>query len=243
MEKQSDSRVALVTGAAGGLGRAISEELRRSGVKVMGVDIAGEDCEHFNVASPEGCEAMVARAVELYGQLDILVLNAGVQHVSPIESFDEVQWMRVLDVGLNGPFYAIKAAWPTLTSRPGGRIVATASTLSFQAEANKAAYNSAKHGLLGLIKTAAIEGGQHGLTSNAVAPGWMMTPLVEKQLADQMRLRGGTREEVLAEFLEGQPAERFVETEEVAAVVGFLSSPAASGINGVCVPVDLGSLA
>lgn len=243
MENQQDKRVAIVTGAAGGLGRAISAELRNTGVDVMGVDIAGEECEHFDVASKQGCEAMVARALELHGQLDMLILNAGVQHVSPIESFDDEQWRRVLDVCLNGPFFAIKAAWPVLTRQPGGRIVATASTLSFQAEAHKAAYNTAKHGLLGLIKTAAVEGGPRGLTANAVAPGWMMTPLVENQLADQMRLRGGSREEVLTSFLEGQPAERFIEATEVAAAISFLTSPAAAAINGVCVPVDLGSLA
>ncbi|GAA1026142.1 MULTISPECIES: SDR family NAD(P)-dependent oxidoreductase [Amycolatopsis] len=243
MVKKLEKRVAIVTGAAGALGRATTAELRESGVDVVGVDVVGGDCEQFDIASKEGCAAMVARTLEMHGQLDILVLNAGVQHASPIESFDDVQWQRVLDVCLNGPFYAIKAAWPALTGTPGGRIVATASTLSFRAEANKAAYNAAKHGLLGLIKTAAVEGGQLGLTANAVAPGWMMTPLVEKQLADQMRLREASRDEVLAAFLEEQPVKRFVETTEVAATISFLASPAASAINGVCVPVDLGALA
>lgn len=239
----NSTRVALVTGANGTLGRSVVSSLEAAGMQVMRVDIGGSGAESFDVGSEDGCAAMVDRALQLYDRLDVLVLNAGVQHVAPIESFDAEDWARVLDVCLNGPFFAIKAAWPALTARPGGRVVATASTSSFHAEPYKVAYNAAKHGLLGLIKSTAVEGGPHGLTANAVAPSWMRTPMVEQQLADQMTLRDASREDVLAEFLGGQPVKRFIDTEEVAAAIAFLSSPAASAITGTCLPVDLGALA
>lgn len=243
MRTVSESRVALVTGAGGALGRAVTDDLKNRGVTVVGVDVAGEGCEHFDVGDETGCRDMVARAVELHGRLDILVLNAGVQHVSPIEAFDGGEWRRVLDVCLTGPFHSIKAAWPALTRSRSGRIVATASTSSFHAEPFKVAYNAAKHGLLGLIKSAAVEGGRYGLTANAVAPSWMRTPMVERQLAEQMRLRNASRESVLNDFLGHQPVKRFIDTEEVAAAVGFLTSAEASAITGACLPVDLGALA
>lgn len=238
-----ERRVAIVTGAGGALGRSITDELQNNDVTVVGVDVGGEGYEHFDVGTEAGCHAMVARAVELHGRLDILVLNAGVQHVSPIDTFDAHQWQRVMDVCLNGPFHAIKAAWPHLIRRDGGRIVATASTSSFHAEPFKAAYNAAKHGLLGLIKSAAVEGGRHGVTANAVAPSWMRTPMVEHQLAEQMRLRNASREAVLDDFLGNQPVKRFIDTAEVAATIAFLASERASAITGTCVPVDLGALA
>lgn len=238
-----ERRVAIVTGAGGALGRSITDELQNNDVTVVGVDVGGEGYEHFDVGTEAGCRAMVARAVELHGRLDILVLNAGVQHVSPIDTFDARQWQRVMDVCLNGPFHAIKAAWPQLIRRDGGRIVATASTSSFHAEPFKAAYNAAKHGLLGLIKSAAVEGGRHGVTANAVAPSWMRTPMVEHQLAEQMRLRNTSREAVLDDFLGNQPVKRFIDTAEVAATIAFLASERASAITGTCVPVDLGALA
>lgn len=239
----SQCRVAIVTGAGGALGRSICAQLQTDGVTVVGVDVAGEGYEHFDVGSATGCAEMVARTVELHGRLDILVLNAGVQHVSPIDTFDIAQWQRVMDVCLNGPFYAIRSAWPELIRSGAGRIVATASTSSFHAEPFKAAYNAAKHGLLGLIKSAAVEGGRHGLTANAVAPSWMRTPMVEQQLVEQMRLRGASREAVLGDFLAGQPIKRFIDTGEVASAIAYLASARASAITGVCLPVDLGALA
>jgi 3-hydroxybutyrate dehydrogenase len=236
-------RVAVVTGAGGALGSSITEALRGCGVRVLGVDVVGDGCESFDVGTETGCRAMVSRAVELHGRLDILVLNAGVQHVSAIDTFEAEQWQRVMDVCLNGPFHAIKAAWPELTRNEGGRVIATASTSSFHAEPFKAAYNAAKHGLLGLIKSAAVEGGRYGLTANAVAPSWMRTPMVERQLEEQMRLRNASRQEVLDDFLGHQPVKRFIDTGEVAAAIAFLASEQASAITGACLPVDLGALA
>jgi len=238
-----EGRTAIVTGAAGGLGRAICEVLAREGACVVRVDMAGDDCLHLDVGSADGNRAMVEAALELHGRLDVLVLNAGVQHMAPLPEFPEEQWDRLMDVMAKGPFLAIKHAWPHLTRRPGGRIVVTASGSSFIAEKYKAAYVSAKHAVAGLVKVAALEGGPLGLTANAVAPGWMMTQLIEGQMADQVRLHGRPREEILASWMAQSPVERPVETAEVAETIAFLASERASGINGAIVPVDLGLLA
>jgi 3-hydroxybutyrate dehydrogenase len=144
---------------------------------------------------------------------------------------------------LTGPFLAIREAWPHLTREPGGRILVTASTSSMVGERFKAAYVAAKHGVVGLVKVAALEGGAHGLTANAVAPSWMRTPLVEHQLADRVRLTGHDEQTVLAGMVAEHATKRFVEVTEVAATLAFLASPAASAISGACVPVDLGALA
>jgi 3-hydroxybutyrate dehydrogenase len=235
-------RVAVVTGASGGLGRSLCEVLWREGAHVLPVDLEGGDVLQADVGTEAGNRAMVREALDRYGRLDVLVLNAGCQHVAPIAEFPEEQWDRLHDVMVKGPFLAIRAAWPELIRRPGGRIVVTASGSSFIAERFKAAYVAAKHGVLGLVRVAALEGGPLGLTANAVAPAWMRTPMVEGQVAEQMRLHGRTREEVVKSFVTRHPVERFVEPDEVSAAVAFLASPEASGINGVCLPVDLGTL-
>jgi 3-hydroxybutyrate dehydrogenase len=236
-------RVAVVTGAAGTLGRAVVGELTLRGAAVVGIDLHGEDCVHADIGTAEGNAAMVEAAVARHGRIDILILNAGTQHMAPIAEFPDDEWHRLLDVMLSGPFFAMRAAWPELIRRPGGRILVTASTSGFVAERYKAAYIAAKHGVLGLVKVAALEGAPHGLTANAVAPSWMRTPLVESQVADRVRLLGKPEAEVIAELVGEQAAKRFVEPAEVAAALGFLAGPAASGITGACLPVDLGALA
>jgi 3-hydroxybutyrate dehydrogenase len=145
-----------------------------------------------------------------------------------------------MNVLVKGPFLAMKHAWPALTERPGGRIIATASVSSHLAEPFKAAYIAGKHAVLGLIKVAAVEGGEAGLTANAVEPGLMATPLIENQLRDHQGLRGLDREEVLADFLSRQMVHRPVDTQEVANVVAFLAGSESSGITGASIPVDLG---
>jgi 3-hydroxybutyrate dehydrogenase len=242
MDCSLDGRVAVVTGAAGGLGARISEALRREGALVVPVDQRGDDVVHADVGSDEGTRSMVATALELHGRLDILVLNAGTQFVSPVCEFPEEQWDRLIDVMLKGPFLAVKHAWPALTERSGSRVVFVASSSSFVTEPYKAAYNSAKAGILGLMRTVAVEGGPFELTSNAVAPGLMMTELIERQLPEQMRVRGCSREEIIEGWVSVNAIKRPVETSEVADVVAFLASPAASGITGATVPVELGEL-
>jgi 3-hydroxybutyrate dehydrogenase len=235
-------RVACVTGAAGGLGVAIVEALEREGAVVVPVDLHGEACLHLDVATDAGNRAMVAAALERHGRLDVLVLNAGVQHVAPIPDFPEAEWDRVFDVTVKGPWLALKHAWPHL-ARPGGRVVVTASGSSFIAEQYKSAYVAAKHAVLGLVRVAALEGGPLGMTANAVGPGWMRTPMVENQLAEQMRLHGRSREAVIASMVDRHPVKRFVEPAEVADTIAFLAGDRASGINGSFIPVDLGTLA
>jgi len=232
-----EGRVALVTGAAGGLGKAIVAELRKHGADVHGVDISGEGLFHADLATGSGNRDMIAHVLAVAGRLDILVLNAGCQFVAPIEQLPDVEWERLRGVMLDGPFFAIRAAWPALTKSPGGRIVVTASTASFGGAPGKAAYTAAKHGVLGLVRVAALEGAAHGLTVNAVAPGWMDTGMMRDQLEVQAATMGVSTDEVVARFRAAQPAKRFVDVSEVAATIGFLASPAASGVNGVCVPV------
>jgi 3-hydroxybutyrate dehydrogenase len=235
-------RVVLVTGAAGALGRTIVDDFVARGASVLGVDVAGDDCLHVDIGSTEGNEAAVAEVLKRFGRLDILVLNAGTQHMAPIPEFSDEKWSELLDVMLTGPFKTIRAAWPELTSRRGSRILVTASTSSFVAEPFKAAYVAAKHGVLGLVKVAALEGAEFGLTANAVAPSWMRTPMVEGQVADRVRLLGKPEQEVIADLVTSHAEKRFVEPSEVAAALAFLAGPEASAITGVCLPVDLGSL-
>ena len=237
-----DGRVALVTGAAGGLGQAICDVFRREGATVVAVDITGEACDHFDVGTNDGTRAMVDLALERHGRLDALILNAGVQSMAPLSEFPEEQWDRLMDVMAKGPFLAIKHAWPTLTARKGGRIVVTASGSSFIGEKYKAAYVAAKHAVAGLVKVAALEGAAAGLTANAVAPGWMMTSLVEGQMADQTRLHHRPADEIVAAWIGRSPAERALDPAEVAEAIAFLASERASGINGAVLPVDLGLL-
>lgn len=234
-------KVAVVTGAAGGLGVSICEVFEREGAIVVPVDLQG-DALHLDVGSDEGNRAMVDEALARHGRLDALILNAGAQHVAAIPEFPESEWDRLFDVMVKGPWLAMKHAWPHV-ARPGGRIVVTASGSSFIAEQFKSAYVAAKHAALGLVRVAALEGGPLGMTANAVGPGWMRTPMVENQLADQMHLHGRTREEVIESMVDRHPVKRFVEPEEVANTIAFLASAEASGINGSFVPVDLGTLA
>lgn len=241
MRGELAGRVAVVTGAAAGLGAAVCEVFTREGAEVLPVDLHGDGCFHADVGTEAGNRAMVDEAVARHGRLDTLVLNAGLQYLAPIDEFPEAEWDRLFDVMVKGPHLAIKAGWGRLTERPGGRIVATASALSVIGEEYKAAYASAKHAVVGLVKVAALEGGPLGLCANAVAPGTMWTGLMERQLEAQMRLRGLTREEVVERIESFQPV-RAVTTFEVAELMSFLASDRASGISGTCVPVDLGLL-
>lgn len=242
MSQELAGRVAIVTGASGGLGTAICDVFAREGATVLPVDLQGDDCFHADVGTAEGNLSMVREALDRYGSLDTLVLNAGIQSIAPIHQFPEAEWDRLFDVLVKGPSLAMKAGWSHLVRRPGGRIIVTASSLSVVAEEFKAAYVAAKHAVVGLVKVAALEGGPHGLCANAVAPGLMWTPLMERQLEDQMRLRGLTRKQLVERIERFQPV-RAVKPIEVAEVIAFLASERASGLSGTCIPVDLGLLA
>jgi 3-hydroxybutyrate dehydrogenase len=236
-------RVAVVTGSEGALGSALCEALRLDGIQVVGVDLAEGADIRADVSTADGNESMVAAAVERYGRLDILVLNAGAQHVETFPEFSLASWDELQALMCRGPFIAIKAAWSHLIASEHGRIVVIASTNAIAAEPHKVAYNSSKAGVVGVVRTAALEGGQHGLTANAVAPGWMLTPMVEQRLADYMSVENSTRGDVIDRMLSRMPVKRFIAPAEVAAVVRFLTTPEAGAINGVLLPVDLGLLA
>jgi 3-hydroxybutyrate dehydrogenase len=236
-------RVAILTGAAGGLGRATAAALRQAGATVLPVDTRGDDGLIADVATAEGNRAMIDLAIERHGRLDILILNAGAQAMHPIADYPEADWDRLMDLMVKGPFLAMKFAWPHLIRQPGGRIIVTSSTAGLVGAPYKAAYVAAKHAVLGLVKVAAIEGAAAGLTANAVAPGWMHTPLADNQIRDHMRLRGMSRDEVIASMVAEQPAGRFVDTSEVAQLITFLAGDGGSAINGACIPIDTGTLA
>ncbi len=233
--------VILVTGSAQGLGKAIAENLQSAGAIVIGVDITGAEVL-ADISLGEGNLAMVDYAVRKYGRLDGMVLNAGVQHVSPIEEFSELEWDRLIAVMLKGPFLGLKAAWSELGKSKLGRVVVVSSTSGVAAEMNKTAYVSAKAGVLGLVRAAAIEGGPSGVSVNAVLPGWLSTEMSRSQLESAVA-EGLSEDEALSRMLARQPVKRFVGTHEVAAAVQFLLSPGASGVTGVALPVDLGLLA
>ena len=239
-------RAALVTGAAGGIGRAIAARLEADGLDVLAADLepAGDGPGvpfAADLATREGNRAAVAAALERFGRLDVLVPNAGFQHVAPVAEFDEDRWDGLLAILLTSPFLLAKHAWEALAATGDGRIVVIASAHALVASPFKAGYVSAKHGVLGLVKTLALEGAEQGILATAVCPGYVRTPLVERQVADQAAAHGLPEERVLDEvILAPQPVKRLIEPEEVAATVAFLAGPGGRAFSGVPVPMDLG---
>ena len=228
-------RAALVTGAASGIGKAIAERLAGEW-DVHAVDLADGD-----LATREGNRAVVDAALERFGSIDAVVANAGFQHVAPVEEFPEETWDALIAVLLTSPFLLAKYAWPALRETGEGRFVAIASAHSLTASPFKAGYVSAKHGVLGLVKTLSLEGAAHGITASAVCPAYVRTPLVDQQIADQARALGVSEERVLEDvILERQAIKRLIEPEEVAEVVGFLLGPGGRSFTGAPIVMDLG---
>jgi 3-hydroxybutyrate dehydrogenase len=257
MERSLESRVAFVTGAAGGIGQAVAAELGREGARValsdlpgpaldaavaalgaLGVEVLAAPCDVTREAELVGAlDAAAAR----WGRLDVLVNNAGLQHVAPIETFPTERFELLLKVMLVAPFVAIKRVFPIMKRQGWGRVVNVASINGLVGFAGKAGYNSAKHGVLGLTKVAALEGAPHGITVNALCPGYVDTPLVRNQLADLARTRGVPLERVLEEVIYPLvPMRRLLTVEDVAGYVGFLAGDRARGVTGVPVIVDGG---
>jgi 3-hydroxybutyrate dehydrogenase len=229
-------RVALVTGARGGIGAAIVARLAADGWIVEGVDLDDAD-----LTTADGNRAVVDAALSRHGRLDAIVPNAGFQHVSPIAAFPEEQWEKLLALLLTSPFLLAKYGWQALAASGDGRVCVIASAHALTASPYKAGYVAAKHGVLGLVKTLALEGAEVGISATAVCPAYVRTPLVESQLAAQAEAYGRSEEEVLVEvMLERQAVKRLLEPSEVAGVVAFLLSPAGRGVTGVPVPIDLG---
>ncbi len=238
-------RRALVTGAGSGIGRSCAARLAAAGARVVVADVdeaaakavAGEvDGEAWAVDLSD-LEALHDLALEV----DVLVNNAGVQHVAPIEEFPPQRFGFILRLMLESPFLLIRAALPHMYAQGWGRVVNISSAHGLVASPFKSAYVSAKHGLEGLSKVTALEGGPRGVTSNCVNPAYVRTPLVEKQIADQARIHGIAESEVVEQVMLTEPAiKRLVEPEEVAEMVAFLCSPAGSFVNGSSLSMDGG---
>jgi 3-hydroxybutyrate dehydrogenase len=244
---------ALVTGAASGIGRAVAVDLAVHGAQVLLADldadrgaaaakeIPGSIFQRADVSSRADCRALVDRAIKEWGAVDVLVNNAGLQHVSPVEDFPEDRWEQLLKIMLFGAFYLTKYAIPTMYAKGWGRIVNISSLHGLVASPYKSAYISAKHGLNGFTKTIALEAAEKGVTVNAVCPSYVRTPLVEKQIKDQARVHGISEEAVIRDIMLAPAAiKRLLEPEEVAAYVTFLCSDAASGITGAEQLIDAG---
>jgi 3-hydroxybutyrate dehydrogenase len=186
-------------------------------------------------------EEMVRLGERTFGSVDILVNNAGIQFVSPVEDFPVEKWDQIIAINLSSAFHAIRAAVPGMKARGWGRIINTASAHSLVASPFKSAYVAAKHGIAGLTKTVALEVATHGITVNCISPGYVWTPLVERQIPDTMKARGLTKEQVINDvMLEAQPTKQFVTVDQVAALAVFLCSDAASQMSGSNLSMDGG---
>ncbi|MEN2982830.1 MAG: 3-hydroxybutyrate dehydrogenase [Thermus sp.] len=241
-------KTALITGAGSGIGLAMARAFAREGARVLVHDVrdASGVAEELggvflqaDLADPEAVAALGKKAAELGAE--ILVNNAGFQHIDPVEAFPLEVWQRMLQVMLTAPFQLIRALLPGMKARGWGRILNIASVHGLVASPYKSAYIAAKHGLLGLTKTVALEAGPFGVTVNAIAPAYVRTPLVENQVQDQARTLGLPPEEVAAKVFLAQAAiPRLIEPEEVAELALFLASEKASAITGAVFPIDLG---
>jgi 3-hydroxybutyrate dehydrogenase len=238
-------RRALVTGGASGIGAACVRALAEAGAKVVVADLDGPAAER--VAAEVGGEAWqvdlsdTAALADLSLEVDVLVNNAGIQQVAPIEEFDPARFSLILRLMLESPFLLVRAALPHMYARGWGRVINVSSVHGLRASAYKSAYVTAKHGLEGLSKVTALEGGPHGVTSNCVNPAYVRTPLVEKQVADQARVHGIPEEEVVTQVMLTEMAvKRLVEPEEVADLVRWLAGPTAAMVTGASYTMDGG---
>lgn len=254
-----EGKNAIVTGSTSGIGLAIARALAAEGANVLVNGFGPPDAieqvraeieRDFGVSviysgadmsKADEIAAMVRDAEACLGSVDVLVNNAGIQHVAPVEDFPPEKWDQIIAINLSAAFHATRAAVPGMKSRKWGRIINTASAHSLVASPFKSAYVSAKHGIAGFTKTVALELATHGVTANCISPGYVWTPLVEKQIPDTMAARGLTREQVMQDvLLEAQPTKQFVTVEQVAGLAVFLCSDAASQITGANLTMDGG---
>jgi 3-hydroxybutyrate dehydrogenase len=246
-------KVALITGSTSGIGLVIAKAFAAEGAKLMingfgKPDEIERECgelgavhDSADLSDPAAIEAMMARCTDELGPPDVLVNNAGIQHVSPVEDFPPEKWDAILAINLSAVFHTTRLALPAMKARGWGRIISTASAHSLVASPNKSAYVAAKHGVAGFTKTIALEAARDGITVNCISPGYVWTPLVENQIPDTMKARGLTREQVMNDvLLAAQPTKRFVTPEEVAALALFLCGEDARSITGANLSMDGG---
>ena len=255
-------KTAIVTGSTSGIGLGIAEAFARAGANVVlngfgdaavierlrarlanehGVRVGYDGAD---MSRAEAIELMVKTAQAAYGAIDIVVNNAGIQHVAPVDEFPADKWDAILAINLSSAFHTIRAALPAMKARRWGRIVNVASVHGLVASPYKSAYVAAKHGVLGLTKVTALEGAEHGITCNAICPGYVWTPLVEKQIDDQAKAHRLPREEVIERFIFArQPLREFVGIDQVASLALYLCTDAASSITGAALSIDGGWIA
>ena len=252
-------KTALVTGSTSGIGLGIARALAAQGANIV-LNGFGEAAEieklraeiasshkvsvrydGADLSKQDQIEVMLAKALKEFGAIDVLVNNAGIQHVAPIEEFPVDKWNAILAINLSASFHAIRLALPAMKARKWGRIINIASAHALVASPFKSAYVAAKHGIAGLTKTVALEVAEYGITMNAICPGYVWTPLVQKQIPDTARARGLTEQQVINDvLLHAQPTKKFVQIEEVAAFAAFLASDAAASITGAVLPIEGG---
>jgi 3-hydroxybutyrate dehydrogenase len=254
-----NGKAAVVTGSTSGIGLATARALAREGANVVlngfgdaaeiektraGIEQEFKVKARYDAADmtkPAEIAAMIKTAEKAFGAVDILVNNAGIQHVAPIEEFPVDKWDAIIAIGLSAAFHTIRAAVPGMKARKWGRIICTASAHSLVASPFKAAYIAAKHGLAGLHKTVALEVATFGITANCISPGYVWTPLVERQIPDTMKARNLTHEQVINDvLLAAQPTRQFVTADQVAALAVYLCSDAAAQITGANLSIDGG---
>ena len=253
---------AVVTGSTSGIGLGVADALAGAGMNVMmngfgdadeieknrasladrhGVDVRYHGAD---LTKPDQIRDLFKTAEDAFGQVDVLVNNAGIQFVSPVEDFPDEKWDAIIAIDLSSAFHATKAVFADMKKRSFGRIINVASAHGLVASPYKSAYVAAKHGMIGFTKSIALEGAEHGVTCNAICPGYVKTPLVEKQIPDTAKARGMTEEEVVQKvILEAQPTKQFVTVEQVGALAVFLASPAAAQITGAAHQIDGGWVA
>ena len=256
---QLKNKSALVTGSTSGFGLGIARAFAREGANVVlngfgdaaVIEQLRAGIEHefgvkarydgADMSRPEAIEAMMQKALGEFGSIDVLVNNAGIQHVAPIDEFPLAKWDAILAINLSAAFHTIRLALPQMKARRFGRIINVASAHALVASPYKSAYVAAKHGIAGLTKTVALEGAEHGITANAICPGYVLTPLVEKQIPDTAKARGISEAAVIRDvLLAAQPTKQFVSVDQVAALALYMASEAAASTTGTIIPVDGG---
>jgi 3-hydroxybutyrate dehydrogenase len=252
-------KTAIVTGSTSGIGLGIAGVLAKLGANIVlnGFGNASEidkivsdlkrqhnvgvTYSNANIAAPDEIATMVDRARAEFGAIDILINNAGIQYVAPVEEFPVEKWNAIIAINLSGAFHTCRLAVPDMKRNGWGRIINIASAHALVASPFKSAYVSAKHGLAGLTKTIALELAEHGVTANAICPGYVLTPLVQKQIPEQAEARGISEEAVMRDvLLAAQPTKQFVEVSQIAALTAFLCSDDAASITGALLPIDGG---